>query len=150
MREKAISAAELVRKTQRQLGRYAEPIPTLAELNGLLEDVGTIDSNNAWVIVRPIDGLADHVMATATIPDPRPEIDSLLERIGPNGRIQLIGIAVATQDRIAKLQMTEVHTVNGTPTATPHPARRTPDPAKRGWWQWWRNSETGPNADAQA
>ncbi|MYD84705.1 MAG: hypothetical protein F4137_02470 [Acidobacteria bacterium] len=150
MTEKPISAAELVRKTRRQLARYANPTGTLAELSGLLDDVRTIDGNDAWIVVRPVDGLDDYVLATGTIPEPTPEIDSLLERIGPNGRIELIGMAVATKDEIAKLRMVEVHTVNGTPTATPRPARPAPEPARRRWWQLWRNNETRPNADAQA
>ena len=147
MTEKPISAAELVRKTRGQLARYANPTGALAELSGLLDDVRTINGKDAWVVVRPVDGLDDYVMASATIPEPRPEIDSLLEQIGPNGRIELIGMAVATKNEIAKLRMIEVHTVNGTPTATPHRPRPAPEPTRHRWWRLWRNNE---NADAQA
>ena len=122
---------------------------TLIELTGLIEDVRTIDRNDAWLVVRPVDGLADHIMATATIPNPRVEIDEALENAGRDGRITLVGISVASSDRIPKLRMTEVHTVNGIPTARPAPSRPAlPSPTGKAprWWQRWRNNETNANA----
>ena len=152
-REQPIKASELVRNAPRTLTRYAGTRETLTELSGLIDDVRTIDRNDAWIVVRPVDGLPDYIMATATIASPRTEIDEALERAGRHGRITLVGMAVATTDQIAKLRMTEVQTVNGIPTAKPaRPStpRPTPTRAARRWWQWWQNDETGQDANAQA
>ena len=120
MNAEPIKAAELVRKARTArtgLSRYTTMPDTLSELSGLLEDVQTMGGNDAWIVVRPVDGLRMHEMATATIRNPTREIDELLERIGPNGRITLIGMASTNTDEIARLRMTEVRTVNGTPVA---------------------------------
>ena len=117
MSEKPIKAAELVRKARTGLSRYTTMPDTLSELSGLLEDVQTMGENDAWIVVRPVDGLRTHKMATATIRNPTPELDELLERIGRNGRITLVGMASTNTDAIARLRMTEVRTVNGTAVA---------------------------------
>ncbi len=117
MNDQPIKAAELVRKAHTGLSRYTTMPDTLAELSGRLEDVQTTGENDAWIVVRPVDGLDNHEMATATVRKPAPEVDQLLERIGRNGPITLIGIASTKTDGIALLRMTEVHSINGTPVA---------------------------------
>ena len=117
MNDEPINAAELVRKARTGLSRYRKTPDTLTELSGLLEDVQTMGENDAWIVVRPVDGLRTHEMATATIRKPAPEIDKLLEEIGPNGRITLVGMASTSRDGIAKLRMTGVRTINATAVA---------------------------------
>ncbi len=56
-------------------------------------------------------------MATATIRNPAPEVDQLLERTGRNGRITLIGMNSTKTDGIARLRMTEVRSINRAPAA---------------------------------
>ena len=90
MSEEPIKAAELVRKARTGLSRYRTMPDTLSELSGLLADVQTMGESDAWIVVRPVDGLRTHEMATAT---------------GTN------------TDGIARLRMTEVRTINGTPVA---------------------------------
>ena len=115
MNDEAIKAAELVSKTQAGLSRYRNAPDTLTELSGQLEDVETTGENDAWIVVRPVDGLPEHHMATATVRNPTAEIDQLLEGIGRNGRITLVGMVGPTRDGIAKLRMTDVRRINGTP-----------------------------------
>ena len=117
MNDGPIKAAELVRKARGGLSRYRKAPDTLTELSGTLEDVQTMGENDAWIVVRPVDGLRTHEMATATIRNPTPELDELLERIGRNGQITLIGMASTNTDAIARLRMTEIRTINGTPVA---------------------------------
>lgn len=153
MNEEPIKAAELVRNAPRKLARYSPANATLTRLSGYIEDVRTIESNDAWIVVRPVDGLPEHVMGTATIPDPRPEIDKILEKAGQGGRIALVGVAVASTDEIAKLRMTSVHTVNGVATARPAaPGTPRPKPprARRRWWQWWRPNNATPSGKSRA
>lgn len=115
MSEEPIKAAELVRKARTGLSRCRTMPDTLSELSGLLEDVQTTGENDAWIVVRPVDGIPSHEMATATIRNPTPEADRLLEAIGRNGRITLVGMASTSGDGIARLRMTEVRTINNTP-----------------------------------
>ena len=117
MTDEPIKAAELVRKTRTGLSRYKVTPDTLTELSGFLEDVETTGEDDAWIVVRPVDGLNEHEMATATINKPTPEIDRLLEEIGRNGRITLVGIANTGRDGTARVRMTDVHTLNGTAVA---------------------------------
>ncbi len=93
MNKQPISAAELVLKGRTGLSGYKT------------------------IVIRPVDRLPGHNMATATIRNPAPEVDQLLERIGRNGQITLIGIASTRTDGIAHLRLTEVHSINGTPVA---------------------------------
>jgi hypothetical protein len=118
MTNKPIKAAELVQRTRNRLSRYGEAPPTLTELRGVLEDVETTGENDALIIVRPVDGLGEHEMATATIRKPAPETDRLLERIGRNGRITLVGMASTGSDSLARVVMREVRTINGKTAAT--------------------------------
>ena len=67
MNDQPIKAAELVRKARGGLSRYRTIPDTLTELSGRLEDVQTTGDDDAWIVVRPVDGLDDHDMATATI-----------------------------------------------------------------------------------
>ena len=115
MDDKAIKAADLVGKAHGGLSRYQNAPDTVTELSGELEDVQTMGEDDAWIVVRPVNGLPTHEMATATIRKPRAEIDELLERIGRKGRITLVGMANTSSDGIARLRMHEVHTINGTP-----------------------------------
>lgn len=117
MNDEPIKAAELIRKTHDGLSRYRKTPDTLTELSGQLEDVETTGDNDAWIVVRPVDGLPHTDMATATIRKPAPRIDRLLEGIGRNGRITLVGMANTASDGIARLRMSEVRTINGTPVA---------------------------------
>ncbi len=117
MNQQPINAAELVLKGHTGLSRYKTIPGALAELSDRLEDVETTGDDDAWIVIRPVDGLPGHNMATATIRKPAPEVDQLLERIGRNGPITLIGIASTKTDGIALLRMTEVHSINGTPVA---------------------------------
>ena len=117
MNDQPIKAAELVRKARTGLSRYTTMPDTRTELTGQLEDVQTTGENDAWIVVRPVDGLPHHDMATATIRIPTPEVDQLLERTGRNGRITLVGMASTSRDGIARLRMTEVHSINGAPVA---------------------------------
>ena len=118
MNDQPIKAAELVRKSRAGLSRYTTMPDTLTDLSGRLEDVETTGENDAWIVVRPVDGLPHHDMATATIRIPAPEVDQLLDRIGRNGRITLVGMASTSRDGIARLRMTEVHSINGAPVAS--------------------------------
>ena len=117
MDDKPIKAANLVGKAHDGLSRYRNTPDTLTELSGQLEDVQTTGEDDAWIVVRPVDGLPKHCMATATIRKPTVEIDLLLEGIGRNGPITLVGMASTSSDGIARLRMNEVHTINGTPVA---------------------------------
>ena len=117
MNKQPINAAELVLKGRTGLSRYKTIPGTLTKLSGWLEDVETTGDDDAWIVIRPVDGLPGHNMATATIRNPAPEVDQLLKRIGRNGRITLIGIASTKTDGIAHLRLTEVHSINGTPVA---------------------------------
>ena len=128
MRQEPISAADLVRNTHRQLSRYARPDGTLTEVSGRLSDVRSVHGNDILIFVRPIDGLPRFAMTTATIHKPRAEIDALLEQIGVDGPITLVGMAVASTKGTPELKMDYVHTVNGTPTTAHEP--RTPGPAR--------------------
>ena len=134
MDDEPTKAAELVNRAHEDLSRYRNRPDTLTELSGHLEDVETTDTDDAWIVVRPVDGLRAHQMATATVRKPTAEIDQLLESIGRNGRITLVGMASPSRDGIARLRMTDVRTINGTPTATP------PTNRPRRWGQFWRNS----------
>ncbi|MCY4122791.1 MAG: hypothetical protein OXG72_17930, partial [Acidobacteria bacterium] len=115
MNDEPIKATDLVAKTQGGLSRYRNAPDTLTELSGRLEDVETTGENDAWIVVRPVDGLPEHNMATATIRKPTAEIDQLLEGIGRDGRITLVGMAAPGTDGIARLRMTSVRTFNGPP-----------------------------------
>lgn len=123
-------------------------VGTLTKVSGRLSNVQTINGNDIWIIVRPVDCLAVFVMATATIPKPGQHIDEVLKKVGPNGRIKLVSMATASVDGIPELHMSKVHSVNGTPTRTPYRPHPTPAPAKRRWWQWWRKNEIQQDADA--
>ena len=114
MNDKPIKAADLMRKTHGRLSRYRTIPDTLTELSGTLEDVQTTGNDDAWIVVRPVDGRNKGDFATATIRRPTAEIDKLLEGIGENGRITLIGMANTSKDGIARLRMNEVRTINGT------------------------------------
>jgi len=113
MNDEPIKAAELVRNTRRGLSRYSNAENTLTDLSGVLEDVETTGDDDAWIVVRPVDGLPKHHMATATIRKPTAEIDLLLKGIGRDGHITLVGMAGPTTGEIAKLRMTDVRTING-------------------------------------
>ena len=117
MDDEPIKAADLVRKAHGGLSRYRKTPDTLTELSGMLEDVQTTGEEDAWIVVRPVDGLGRNDFAAATIRKPAPEIDKLLEEIGEHGRITLVGMASTSRDGIAKLRMTGVRTINGTPVA---------------------------------
>ena len=117
MNDEPIKAAELVRKSRGGLSRYRKTPDTLTELSGTLEDVQTTGEDDAWIVIRPVDGLGMNDFAAATIRKPAPEIDKLLEEIGEHGRITLVGMASTSRDGIAKLRMTGVRTINGTPVA---------------------------------
>ena len=86
MNDEPIKAGELVRKGRGGLSRYRKTPDTLTELSGTLEDVQTTGEDDAWIVVRPVDGLGSNDLATATIRKPTPEIDKLLEDIGEHGR----------------------------------------------------------------
>lgn len=113
MHDEPVKAADLVAKTHGGLSRYRNAPDTLTELSGELEEVETTGENDAWIVVRPVDGLPKHHMATATVRKPTAEIDELLERIGRSGRITLVGTAGPSRDGISKLRMSEVRTING-------------------------------------
>ena len=113
MDDQPIKAAELVAKTHGGLSRYRKAPDTLTELSGQLEDVETTGEDDAWIVVRPVDDLPKHHMATATVRKPTAEIDELLEEIGRTGRITLVGMACPNTGEIAKLRMTDVRTING-------------------------------------
>ena len=113
MNDEPIKAAELVRKARSGLSRYRTAPDTLTELSGTLEDVQTTGEDDAWIAVRPVDGLDRNDFAAAIIRKPTAEIDRLLEGIGRNGRITLVGMASTSSDGIAKLRMTGVRTING-------------------------------------
>ena len=115
MDDEPTKAAELVNKTQGGLSRYENTGDTLTDLSGQLEDVETTGEDDAWIVVRPVDGLPKHLMATATVRKPTPEIDELLKGIGRKGRITLVGTAYPSTGEIAKLRMTDVRTINGVP-----------------------------------
>ena len=116
MNDEPIKAADLIAKAQGNLSRYRHAPDTLTQLSGQLEDVETTGENDAWIVVRPVDGLPRHHMATATIRKPTAEIDELLEEIGRTGRITLVGMASTNKDGIAVLRMNTVHTINGVRT----------------------------------
>ncbi len=140
MNEKPITAAELLRRTRGGLSRYARATNALTELSDQLEDMETAGKNDAWIVVRPVDGLNPHKMATATIANPAPEIDQLPEGIGHGGRITLVGMANTTTGPLPDVCMSEVLTINGTPTT------RRPTPARR-WWRWRRQNAPEQHAE---
>ena len=115
MDDNPIPAAELAAKAHQGLSRYRHGPDTLTEIAGALEDVETTPDGDAWIVVRPVDGLNPHEFASATIPEPEPEIDLVLERVGRGGRITLVGMANVEKDNIARVRMMKVHTVNGAP-----------------------------------
>ena len=75
MREEPVKAAELVHRTGDGLSRYRTTPDTLTELSGWLEDVRTTGEDDAWIVVRPVDGLSPGHLAAATIRRPTAEID---------------------------------------------------------------------------
>ena len=80
MNDEPVKAAELVRKTHGGLSRYRTIPDTLTELSGTLEDVQTIENDDAWIVVRPVDGLNKGDFATATIRRPTAKIDKPARR----------------------------------------------------------------------
>jgi len=132
-RPKPIHPAVLLRRARGRLSRYRQMPDALTAVNGRLDDVRTVN-DGAWIVVRPVDGLEDHEMATATVHDPAPEVDTLLEKIGHGGRITLIGMANTGTGTLPDIRMSEVLSINGTPTAMP---RANPP---RAWWQFWRKN----------
>ena len=69
--------------------------------------------------MRPVEGLRSSDFAAATIRSPTREVDELLEQIGENGAITLVGMASAAKDGIVQVRMSEVHTINGSPVGPP-------------------------------
>ena len=108
-----IDAAQVAGSGERALTRYSTAAEVLTRITGRLEEVSTIGQNDAWINVREILGMQRDHMATAVIPNPPKHVDEILEKIGCNGNITLIGIAKRNDGGIAKLRMTDVHSING-------------------------------------
>ena len=97
-----VDAAQVARSGERALTRYSTAAEVLTRITGRLEEVSTIGENDAWINVREILGMQRDHMATAVIPNPPKQIDELLEKIGCNGDITLIGIARRNDGGIAQ------------------------------------------------
>ena len=76
---------------------------------------GSTGNDDAWIIVRPVDGCVPTDMVTAVVRAPTQVVDELLSGIGRGGRIVLIGLARVGDNSIARLRMTHVHSINGVP-----------------------------------
>ncbi len=146
-REEPITAKELLRTADDRLSRYRNMPDTLTTVTGHLEDARTVWGNEAaLVILRPVDGLNHHHMVTATIRKPTPDIDEVLEKIGPGGRITLVGMARPTRGAKPDIEMSTVHTINNVPTTPPKRGTHRPTPPRR-WWQWWRQDAPEHHAE---
>ena len=108
-----VQAAKLARKARGGLSRYRRVPDTLTEIAGTLEDVQTTPENGAWIVVRPVDGLKVGQFASAMVHNPTPEVDRMLEGIGKDGRITLLGMASADSADLSCVRMNEVHAING-------------------------------------
>lgn len=109
-----VQAAELARKARGGLSRYTKTPDTLTEIAGTLEDVQTMPEGGAWIVVRPVDGVKTSEFASATVRKPTPEVDRMLESIGKDGRITLLGMASADSADLSCVRMSKVHAINGT------------------------------------
>ena len=127
MEETPIPAADLARKAREGLSRYRHQPNALVQMDGTLDDVETTPDGEAWIVVRPVDGMNPHDFASATVDDPSPAVDQVLESIGKGGRISLVGLATAGSDAIARVRMHEVHTGNGIPVGQRRDGQSAPE-----------------------
>ena len=111
--EHPVEAAALIQETGTGLSRYQKREKVLVRVRGRLEDVRTLNSGEAWIIVRDMAGRPAYEMTTATIPEPGPHVDQVLQGIGVGGDIVLVGEALASTDLVHKLEMEPVHAING-------------------------------------
>ena len=110
----AISAADFLEGQKSELARYQEAREDLVRAAGRLRVVSNLNTagDTAWITVDSIEGLKDHELLTATLKNPAPDTDAVLEQIGRNGPITLEGRARNTPGRMGVLHMHEIQRIN--------------------------------------
>ena len=118
--DKTLTARELISQHEAGLSRYqdeSDAAGRLTRMTGRLRAVDNIsptgESEEVLILIDHVRGLGRNQLVKALLTNVQPETDAVLEAIGLNGRIELEGMARASPESIAALEMHEVHHING-------------------------------------
>ena len=112
MTDEAIEAAELAARMGSGLSRYSTTAPAPTRLQGSLTQVSTIGAG-VMVLLRNVPGLGRNDLCSAVIERATAPLDELLQTIGKDGAMTLVGTATASRETIAVVRMDDVASING-------------------------------------